>query len=92
MVRISLTKRIGDGTNNINVLIDNPQHISVNPRLIAWFSAADVWNRNADPLYSHQEAEMKFELPSTMEAFLYSASFKHFVMKFHNRRDIDFIM
>lgn len=42
MIKISLTKRIGDGTNNINVLIDNPQHISVDPRLIAWFSAADV--------------------------------------------------
>ncbi len=92
MVRISLTKRIGDGTNNINVLIDNPQNITIDSRLIAWLSAADVWNMNAGPLYSPQEEEMKFELPSTMEAFLYSASFKHFVMKFHNRRDIDFIM
>lgn len=92
MIKISLTKRIGDGTNNINVLIDNPQHMHIDTRLVAWLSAADVWNMNADPLYSPKETEMKFELPATMEAFLYSASFKHFVMKFHNRRDIDFIM
>lgn len=92
MIKISLTKRIGDGTNNINVLIDNPQHISVNSRLIAWFSAADVWNRNADTLYSPQEAEMKFELPSTMEAFLYSPAFRYFILKFHRSRDIDIIM
>lgn len=92
MIKISLTKRIGDGTNNINVLIDNPQHISINPKLIAWFSAADVWNRNADTLYSPQEAEMKFELPSTMEAFLYSPAFRYFILKFHRSRDIDIIM
>lgn len=92
MIKISLTKRIGDGTNNINILINNPQHISINPKLIAWFSAADVWNRNADTLYSPQEAEMKFELPSTMEAFLYSPAFRYFILKFHRSRDIDIIM
>lgn len=91
MIKISLTKRIGDGTNNINVLIDNPQHISINPKLIAWFSATDVWNRNADTLYSPQEAEMKFELPSTMEAFLYSPAFRYFILKFHRSGDIEFI-
>lgn len=92
MIKIFLTKRIGDGTNNINVLIDNPQHISVDHKLITWFSAADVWNRNADTLYSPQEAEMKFELPSTMEAFLYSPAFRYFILKFHRSRDIDIIM
>lgn len=92
MIKISLTKRIGDGTNNINVLIDNPQHMSVDPRLIAWFSAADVWNRNADPLYSHQEAEMKFELPSTMEAFLYSPAFRYFILKFLKSGDTEFVI
>lgn len=92
MIRISLTKRIGDGTNNINVLIDNPQHMHIDTRLVAWLSAADVWNRNADPLYSHQEAEMKFELPSTMEAFLYSPAFRYFILKFHRSRDIEIVV
>ena len=92
MVRISLTKRIGDGTNNINVLIDNPQNITIDSRLIAWLSAADVWNMNAGPLYSPQEEEMKFELPSTMEAFLYSPAFRYFILKFHRSRDINIIM
>lgn len=92
MIRISLTKRIGDGTNNINVLIDNPQHMHIDTRLVAWLSAADVWNRNADPLYSHQEAEMKFELPSTMETFLYSPAFRYFILKFHRSRDIEIVI
>lgn len=92
MIRISLTKRIGDGTNNINVLIDNPQHMHIDTRLVAWLSAADVWNRNADPLYSHQEAEMKFELPSTMEAFLYSPAFRYFILKFHRSMDIEIVV
>lgn len=92
MIKISLTKRIGDGTNNINVLIDNPQHMHIDTRLVAWLSAADVWNRNADPLYSHQEAEMKFELPSTMEAFLYSPAFRYFILKFHRSRDIEIVV
>lgn len=92
MIRISLTKRIGDGTNNINVLVDNPQHMSIDPRLIAWLSASDVWNMNAGPLYSPQEEEMKFELPSTMEAFLYSPAFKYFILKFHRSRDIEIVV
>lgn len=92
MIKISLTKRIGDGTNNINVLIDNPQHMHIDTRLVAWLSAADVWNRNADTLYSPQEEEMKFELPSTMEAFLYSPAFRYFILKFHRSRDIEFII
>lgn len=91
MIKISLTKRIGDGTNNINVLIDNPQHMHIDTRLVAWLSAADVWNRNADTLYPSQEAEMKFELPSTMEAFLYSPAFRYFILKFHRSGDIEFI-
>ena len=81
---ICLTRRIGDGTFNVNVTIEANGN-TVHPGLLRWLSQMDIWNRNLVP-YGQDD---KFELPKEMETFLYSEAFVSFISKFHSRNDFE---
>ena len=86
-IRISLVRRIGDGTNNVNIIVENNGN-EVSRDLLRWLTQMDVWNRDVHAVYS---ADEKFELPKEMGAFLYSDAFASFISKFHGRNEFEVV-
>ena len=80
-MKIYLSVRSFDGTDNVNVIIHKEDHEEFPKEFCSWLSMADVWNYSGNP-----HMETKYEMPSEMKKYLYSYNFDILVERFFGRK------
>ena len=80
-MKIYLSIRYGDGTDNVNVIFHREMFEKVPCDFLKWLSVMDVWNYGGKPYKAD-----KYELPSEMKNYLFSYCFDILVERFFGRK------